>query len=447
MKLFLSKKEIEILNEDYKNSNHLYTNKEKVITQIFATKVYNLMKEDYDLALNYIDKVLNISSICEDIDLTYFNITDSKILLTMENNILSGFILEKKRKNISSFFNTVKIRNDFIIAIPEKTLKPVILEELLIKSNIKCLNSLCSITNLEINKKIKENLNNIFKYNMYVEYQFRKDEFSKAPLKKDEKNLLISHYIKEKKLKTEPNVEKYIYDMFSERILNYANLHLSTLTKNLKISMSKKILDVDYLYEQSVQDLTGLIIELLNQPIYNSISRKKDLIVLDWLFVKDDISEFIKKKNKEESYKIYFKYKISMINKIYLEIYKDIKSKCEDYDTFSVKYGYSTERICKNKIDKVFNKTININKSTYKCVFIGFFDINDNFFALDNNFNIEDILSLQITYEDNILYSVPEETKNMLTRFNKKLLTIIKDNGYTYTDHSKNKNINDLKIN
>lgn len=446
MELFLSKKEIENLNEEYKSLNILYTNKERVITQMFATKVYNLMKKDYDLASNYIDTVLNISSICEDVNLTYYSIEDSKILLTIENNILSGFILEKKRKNISSFFNTVKIRNDFIIAIPEKTSKPVILENLLTESNIKCLNFECSTISLEINKKIKENLDDILKHNMYIEYQFRKDEFMNTPLKKDEKNLLIMHYIKEKKLRTEPNVEKYIYDMFEDKILNYSNEYITNLTTNLKTSMSKKILDVDYIYNQITQNLNVSIIKLLNKPIFESVSRNKSLIVLDWIFIRDDIFDFIKKKNYEAQLKRFLRYILVKQNMIYIDIYNDIKSKCENYDTFNVSYQYSVERTCKNNFNKIMNKGVTINKLSFRCTFIGFIDVNDNFFALDDTFKIDDILSLTITHGDTLLYSVPEETKDLLISINNKLISTLNDNEYIPIDHCKLKRVEDIKI-
>lgn len=446
MELLLSKKEIETLNGEYSDITNNYTNKEKTVAQLFTVKVYNLMKKDYDLAYNYIDKVFKISYICEDIDLTYYDIKDSKILLTMEDSILSGFIFESTKNNVSSFLNVIKIKNDFVTTLPKKKIRPKVLTNLLIESNIKCLNSLCSTVNSELTNKITENLNDIFKYNMYIEYQFRKDEFITMPLKKEEKALLIKHYMSERKLMTESNVENYMYDMFTERLINYANLHINNLTKNLKISMSTKILDIDYLYKQVSQGLNGLIVELINQPIYTSAHRKKDLILLDWLFIKDDIFKLVESKKKEQSYKNFFKYSLAKINNIYIDIYDGIERKCQDYDTFSVTYGYAVERICKNQMNKIFNKSIIINKISYRCVFLAFYDINDKLFALDNHFNIDDILSLKITHNGKLIYAVPEETKDLLMEYNNHLLHAIKESRYTCIDHSKNKNINDLKL-
>lgn len=300
MNLLISKAEIENLNKEYKNSDNIYDRKEALITQMFTIKIYNLIKEDYELGLNYINKIFNISSICEECNLYNYGINNTKLFLNIDNDVLIGFMFDNYDENSVGYYsNIIKISNDFIL-INNITISgsneniPSILKNLIESSNIEYLEPICTNMKANLNDKCLDLLEERFLYNMFVEYQFRKAEFLKLPLTNDEKNTLKKFY--NQHTKNEPPVEKYIFNKFKYNIINDLETYINTTINEFKNSMSKNILNLDYLYKRLAVDLDELIIELINSPIFNSEHRDNPILLLDLLFIKEDIYRDIERK-------------------------------------------------------------------------------------------------------------------------------------------------------
>lgn len=440
MKIFLSKKEIELLNKEYETTNDIYTNKESVITQIFAIKINNLMRTDYELASSYIDRVLKISSICEEnINLSDYDIKNVKIFLTIDEDTLSGFTSTQKQKETGFFSNTVKIVNDFIITNPTNKERPLVVENLLKETNVICLHSFTKVAHNELETRFLRDINDRFSYIMYTEYQFRKNEFLRLPLTDDEKTNLIKLYDKNKNNTGQAYVEKYIEKMFKEYILEHATMCIYDLMHILKTHMPKKMFDINYLYDKLLERVDDLIISSLNSSIYKSKYRDKPLVILDWLFIKDDIFNFIENKNKELNLEKVFRNKILRINNIYSFIYNAINDKLKEcnLNSFNLNFKEPIKPTFTNC--KLLKKSITIGKNKYLYNFIGFVDDNKKLHILDPIFKIDNLLKLKITHEDDLLYAVPKETKNLLINLNKKLVDAIKDSGYTPIDNGRAK--------
>lgn len=306
MNLFLSKNDLELLNEEYKNSSVKYVRKENAIVQMFTINVYNIMKKDSELGLNYINKIFNISSICEEFNLYNYGINNTKLFLNIDNDVLLGFMFDAYDKNSSGYYsNIIKISNDFILINNTMTISesneniPSILKHLIESSNLEYLEPICTNMKASLNDKCLDLLEERFLYNMFIEYQFRKDEFLKLPLTNDEKNTLKKFY--NQNTKNEPNIEKYIFNKFKYNIINDLETYLNTIINEFKVSMSKNILNLDYLYERLAVDIDKLIIDLINSPIFNSKYRDNHILLLDLLFIKEDIYKDIKRKELKNS--------------------------------------------------------------------------------------------------------------------------------------------------
>lgn len=311
MQLLLSKKEIEILNDEYKNKSNNYASKENVIIQMFTVKMYNLMKEDYTLASNYINKSFDISSICEDNILKDYKISDSKIFFTMVNDILLGFKFDFNNDSNTGFYsNIVRIGNDLFytndnpaILNKNKTItQHPSLKKLIKSSNLHYLEYTSNTMKSIMTNTLSEVLEERFLYNMFVEYQFRKSEFLKSPLTNQEETTLKKFYKREKAkdISNEPYAEKYIINTLKSCIVKDMTSYIEDVINNLTITMSKNLLNEDYLYGMLIYHLDELIIDGINLPIFNSETRKAPMILLDLLIIKDDIFNDIKKNNPKE---------------------------------------------------------------------------------------------------------------------------------------------------
>lgn len=144
MDKLLSIIEIENLYKEYKKtmqSANGIKNMEVALTELITIKINSLIKNG-DLSVNkYINKIFDISLLCEDSMLDVYDIKDTQIFFTLKDNILSGYIycsIPNKEKD--SFMNVIKINNSFLISSKINVNKSLLFKRLLEENNIVCAN-------------------------------------------------------------------------------------------------------------------------------------------------------------------------------------------------------------------------------------------------------------------------------------------------------------------
>lgn len=425
MELLLSKKEIEIINEEHKDVSNIYIHKENTLVQLFTIKIYNLMKIDYEFASSYIDKILKISSICEDVDLNYYRLKDVQVFFTLKNNILYGYIIDLNDVN-EPFINVAKIKNDLILLNKKLDLKSSLIEEMLTLNNIICINHFSSKLREELKNEFLQSIKDRFMYNIFKEMQFRKDEFLNRPIANKEAHQLLKHYYWNVELEG-LSIEESIIEKFIIPIQQKTICSINNLLKELRDTLSINITNKNYLNNEINFSMDKIIMNYLYTPIPMSNLNQRNLYILDLFFIKDFINDFFNNKNLIQNKKIFNK--IENLEYIYSKLYSEIIDYCDlkKYPYFNVNVN---NRIIIRDCNYYFitKRPIRIDGFSYSVPQLCIKDSLGRKCLLGKPLDIDMILNLRISYEGKDIYIISDEIKKTLIETKNEIDDIITKN-------------------
>lgn len=439
MDKLLLKKEVEIL---YKELNS--KNMEVALTEIIAMKINTLIKNNDSSASNYIGRLFNISSLCENFRLDFYNIKDIPIFFTYIDNILSGYTYRPTtKKEKDSFIVTIKINNSFLLLSKININNSIFLKQSLEQNNIICVSNFLPKVKNDLRRKFLKEMEDRILYNIFTEFQFRKDEITRFQFNNDEIRALLRVY--EKNFRSKGfSVEETILNSLKGFIENSTPRMIDKLVANVNISAPNNVTNIEYLYNELLFNMDSLIIGRLNKCIVPAKTQNGNLILIDLLLIKDIIEKReIKKKfindtldNLEIAYKSLFR---EMQDSVYINLnmclspYKRILSSIKKAfsnnkpKTFDVFIDGRTIKDCVS-FNLVETKIIldHCRYFSHQIYFVN--SLGKKFYI--NALDIKKFLTIKVSYNGVEIYSPSCKITNLISDFKEKIRYIKSSNIY-----------------
>lgn len=441
MDKLLSTSEIENLYKEYMRTMQSadgIKNMEVALTEMITIKINGLIKNGNLSANKYINKILDISLLCEDVMLDLYDIKDTQIFFTLKDNILSGYVYRSiLNKDKDSFINVIKINNSFLLSSKINVNKSVFFKRLLEENNIVCANIYFPKVKKNLREKFLESMNDRILYNMFIESQFRENEIGNSKFDNNEIRALISTYDKRFRSKGF-SVEEAILNSLKGYIENSITKTIDKILNNVNITSPNNINNIDYLYNEFLFNMDSLISHRLNKCLVTAKTQKGNLVTVDLLLIKDIINRRESKRETIETTlddlgvlyeKLFdeirdnFHASLNMCLTPYERLFNNIKTalKLNMPKTFDVYIDGHTINDCTSF--GLMTTTTTIDRHKYFTYQICFINVLDKKFLV-KPLDIKKFLSLKLSYKGTTIYSLPDKIKNLITDFEEKIESI-----------------------